>query len=68
MDRLLEEPPSQEVVDRILDFYFQVRDFLNISELVLALAQEECQVLSLHEKDESLESYYVNLMGGASHE
>ena len=41
---------------------------LNISELVLALAQEECQVLSLHEKDESLESYYVNLMGGASHE
>ena len=40
---------------------------LNISELVLALAQEECQVLSLHEKDESLESYYVNLMGGASH-
>lgn len=29
---------------------------LNISELVLALAQEECQVLSLHEKDESLES------------
>ena len=34
MDRLLEEPPSQEVVDRILDFYFQVRDFLNISELV----------------------------------
>ena len=41
---------------------------LNISELVLALAQEECQLLSLHEKDESLESYYVNLMGGASHE
>ena len=34
MDRLLEEPPSQEVVDRILDFYFEVRDFLNISELV----------------------------------
>lgn len=41
---------------------------VNISELVLALAQEDCQVLSLHEKDESLESYYVNLMGGASHE
>lgn len=34
MDQLLEEPPSQEVVDRILDFYFTVRDFLNISELV----------------------------------
>ena len=29
-----EEPPTQEVTDGILDFYFTVRDFLNISELV----------------------------------
>ncbi|MDO4275344.1 MAG: ATP-dependent DNA helicase [Eubacteriales bacterium] len=34
MDKLLEEPPDQEVVDGILDFYFCVRDFLNIAELV----------------------------------
>lgn len=34
MDKLLEEPPSQEVVDGILDYYFVVRDFLNIAELV----------------------------------
>ena len=34
MDQLLEEPPAQEVVDGILDFYFAVRNFLNISELV----------------------------------
>ena len=34
MDRLLEEPPFPEVKDGILDFYFRVRDFLNISELV----------------------------------
>ena len=34
MDQLLEEPPSQEVADEILYFYFTVRDFLNISELV----------------------------------
>ena len=34
LDQLLEEPPSQEVVDGILDFYFEVRDFLNISELI----------------------------------
>ena len=33
MDRLFEEPPSQEVVDGILDLYFDIRDFLNISEL-----------------------------------
>ena len=34
MDQLLEEPPAQEVVDGILDFYFAVRNFLNISELL----------------------------------
>lgn len=34
IDQLLEEPPAQEVVDGILDFYFAVRNFLNISELV----------------------------------
>lgn len=34
LDQLLEESPAQEVVDGILDFYFEVRDFLNISELV----------------------------------
>lgn len=34
MDRLLEEPPSEEVTEGILDFYFNVRDFLNISDLV----------------------------------
>ena len=34
LDQLLEEPPPQEVVDGILDFYFEVRDFLNISELI----------------------------------
>ena len=34
LDQFLEESPAQEVVDGILDFYFEVRDFLNISELV----------------------------------
>ena len=34
LDQLLEESTAQEVVDGILDFYFEVRDFLNISELV----------------------------------
>lgn len=35
-----------------------------ITELTLALAKEHCSVLSLHEHDESLESYYINLVGG----
>lgn len=34
LDKFLEEPPNEEVVDEILDFYFCVRDFLNIDELV----------------------------------
>ena len=34
MDKLLEEPPNEDVIDKILDFYFCIRDFLNISELL----------------------------------
>ncbi|MBD5459270.1 MAG: ATP-binding cassette domain-containing protein [Lachnospiraceae bacterium] len=37
---------------------------VNITELTLALAEQNCNVLSIGEKDESLESYYVNLIGG----
>ena len=36
---------------------------INITELVLALAKQNCSVLSIQEKDESLESYYINLVG-----
>lgn len=41
---------------------------VNISKLTLALAKENCEVLSMRECDESLESYYVNLIGGGGHE
>lgn len=37
---------------------------INITELTLALAKQNCNVLSIQEKDESLESYYINLIGG----
>lgn len=36
---------------------------VNVTELVLALEKENCKVLSLHERDESLEGYYMNLLG-----
>ena len=39
---------------------------INISQLTLALAKEGCEVLSIEEKDESLESYFVSLVGGGS--
>ena len=38
----------------------------NISQLTLALAKENCEVLSVSEHDESLESYYISLVGGGN--
>ncbi|MBD5393557.1 MAG: ATP-binding cassette domain-containing protein [Lachnospiraceae bacterium] len=46
------------------DIYARVE----ISALVLALIKEKCEVISMTEREESLESYYINLVGGASHE
>ena len=40
---------------------------VNVSQLTLALMQEQCEVLSMQERDESLESYYVNLVGEGRH-
>jgi len=41
---------------------------INISQLALALAKENCEILSVQELDESLESYYINILGGDGHE
>ena len=41
---------------------------VNVTQLTLALAEEGCEVASMQERDESLESYYVNLVGGARRE
>ena len=37
---------------------------INVSSLTLALAEPGCDVISLTEREESLESFYVNLIGG----
>lgn len=41
---------------------------INVSQLTLALAKEDCELLSIQERDESLESYYVSLVGGENHD
>ena len=41
---------------------------LNVTELVLKLSAENCDVKSLYERDESLENYYINLLGGISND
>ena len=38
------------------------------SRLTLALAGENVELLAVRERDESLESYYVGLVGGGAHE
>lgn len=52
------------VSDNSMDIFSSV----NISELVLALSQAGCQVQSIHEREESLESYFIDLIGGGAHE
>ena len=39
---------------------------LNVTQIVTALAKANCEVLSMHERDESLESYYISLVGGGN--
>ena len=37
----------------------------HVGQLAAALAKEGCEIVSIQEKDESLESYFMNLVGGA---
>ena len=46
--------------DTEADIYGQI----SITELTMALVQENCIIKAMHEHDESLESYYVSLVGG----
>ncbi len=41
---------------------------IGLSDLLLKLAQNGCAVLSMKARDESLESYYLSLVGGRDHE
>ena len=40
---------------------------ISISELDRALGAQGCELISMQERSESLESYYVNLLGGENH-
>lgn len=51
------------ISDEIADIYAKI----NFTELTLALAKDSCDIYSVQEKDESLESYYVSLIGGGKH-
>ena len=37
---------------------------ISVTELTLKLSEQNCEVKSIQERDESLENYYINLVGG----
>lgn len=41
---------------------------VNISQLTFALSSENCELISVQEREESLESYYISLVGGGKNE
>lgn len=40
---------------------------VSVTELAIKLAKKNCEIKSMQERDESLESYYIQLVGGESH-
>lgn len=64
--RVLDEKKIEySIVDNSkADIYADVQT----TKLVLALEKENCTVYSIKERDESLESFYMNLVGGERHE
>ncbi len=52
------------ISERTADVFAKV----NVSKLTMALSKEACEVVSMKERDESLESYYVSLVGGKGNE
>ncbi|HJB82032.1 MAG TPA: ATP-binding cassette domain-containing protein [Candidatus Mediterraneibacter intestinavium] len=50
--------------DTMADIFARV----NVSKFIHALSLQGCDIISMTEREESLESYYINLIGGKSHE
>ena len=50
--------------DKEADIYGEI----SVTRLVLALSKEGCEILQIRKQDESLESYYMTLLGGEGHE
>ncbi|NCB94222.1 MAG: ATP-binding cassette domain-containing protein [Clostridia bacterium] len=73
------EVTDTEALSRVLDhMHFEYKILsstqadvfaqINISALALELSKVNCEILSIQEHDESLESYYMNLVGGERNE
>lgn len=61
-------PDRQKAEYRIVDdTHADLYTELPVTELVLALDKERCAVRSIKERDESLENFYMHLIGGVRH-
>lgn len=52
------------ISETIVDVFAKI----NVTQLTIALSKEHCEVLYMQEKEESLESYYISLVGGGNHD
>lgn len=64
LSRVLDEMDLEYSIlsDTMADIFAKI----NVSQLALALAEQGCDIISLDKHEESLESYYVNLIGGGN--
>lgn len=60
--RYLEEEkiPYKVILEDTIDIYKNI----NVSELVIELSKRNCTINSFKEKEETLENYFLNLVGG----
>lgn len=58
------DQPYKILAPNVAEIYHRI----NISQLTSALEKYHCDLLSIQEQEENLESYYVDLIGGVSHE
>lgn len=54
--------PYEVIENNVINIYQNI----DISEFTIALANKNCKVTEFHEKEESLENYYINLIGGGN--
>ena len=52
---------SYEVIN---DKKINIYDKINISKLIIELSKKNCIINEIYEKEETLENYYINLLGG----
>lgn len=65
LSRILDDMELEYTI--ISDSEADIFGSLDITNLTLALASQDCNVKSIYERDESLENYFINLIGGDNH-